>query len=189
MADKALESAVAEGLEAWETWMAGLNLTPTEEEREAQKRQLYRELGGSELEIPDAGAREVTSWDEVAELLGDPATAGDVLILDDYVKLDDKNQLVNVPFFINRWWFAEGDMGPFAVVRAVASRKVHTGVTGETDKVIVTDGSTGIYSQLRELTKRTGKTGPMMIRHGLRVSQYTAETESGPKQAETFYLT
>jgi hypothetical protein len=133
-----------------------------------------------------AGTHEIESFEEVREMVeSDPSS---VLVVDDYQKLDDKSQLINVPFFVNRWWFAEGDMGTFAVLRCVTSRKVLT-AAGETDKVVISDGSTGIYAQLRKITQKTGKTAALVVRHGLRVSQYTADTDTGPKQAETFYLT
>jgi hypothetical protein len=183
--ENTIEQDVQEQLDAYIEWAAGLSLTLTEEEIEEKRNDLLRSMGVTSA-LETAGAREVESWDEVAAMLGkDP---GAVIVLDDYVKLDDKEQLINVPFFINRWWFAEGDQGEFAVMRIVASRKIHT-PTSETDKVIVTDGSTGIFQQLRKITQKTQKTGAMIVRHGLRVSQYTAETPDGIKQAKTFYLT
>jgi hypothetical protein len=188
-----IQRDVDEALDAYRSWAIGINLDLTEEEIETKRNELLRSMGGAEIAIPDAGSREIDSWDEVAQLLAEDPEA--VVILDDYVKLDDKNQLLNTPFFINRWWFTEGDMTNeqgeptgFAVMRIIVSRKVHT-PTGESDKVIVTDGSTGIYKQLRQITQKKQQTGAMIVRHGLRVSQYTTETAEGIKQAETFYLT
>jgi hypothetical protein len=180
--DRVVEQAVNEYVE----WAAGLNITLSEDEIDEKRAELRRSMGGPSTQLASAGVREVESFDEVAELLS--YSPEEVLIVDDYQKLDDKSQLVNVPFFINRWWFTEGDMGEFAVMRCVTSRKVLT-PAGETDKVVLSDGSTGIYQQLKRITLKTQKTAALMVRHGLRVSQYTADTETGPKAAETFYLT
>ena len=184
MAKDDLERDIEQAVDSYVEWASGLNITLTEDEIEAKRNELRREMGGSDSALVSAGTREIESFDEVAGLLSDP----NVLVIDDYQKLDDKSLLINVPFFINRWWFTEGEMGEFAVLRCVLSKPVHTGA-GETDKVVISDGSTGIFKQLREVTKKTQKTAALMVRHGLRVSQYTADTESGPKMAETFYLT
>lgn len=185
--DQDLERDIETAVDQYVEWASGLNITLSEDEIEAKRNELRREMGAeTSTALATAGAREIESFEEVAELLADPSA--DVLVVDDYQKLDDKSQLVNVPFFINRWWFTEGDMGEFAVLRCITSRPVRTGA-GDTTKVVVSDGSTGIFKQLREVTKKTQKTAALMVRHGLRVSQYTADTESGPKMAETFYLT
>jgi hypothetical protein len=184
--EKDLERDVEQAINQYIEWAAGLNMTLSEDEIQQKRNDLYREMGGGQLVPQDAGSREVESFDEVRELIeADPSS---VAVVDDYQKLDDKSQLVNVAFFINRWWFTEGDMGDFAVMRCVVSRPVLT-PAGETDKVVVTDGSTGIFAQLRKFTQKTQRTGNLLVRHGLRVSQYTADTESGPKMAETYYLT
>lgn len=186
MADKELDREIEQAVNSYVEWAAGLNITLTEDEIETKRNEIRRSMGGTDSALVTAGTREIESFDEVAELL--QSAPGEVLVIDDYQKLDDKSQLINVPFFINRWWFAEGDMGEFAVLRCVTSRPVRT-PAGETDKVVVSDGSTGIFRQLREVTKKTERTAALMVRNGLRVSQYTAETESGPKMAETYYLT
>jgi hypothetical protein len=182
-----IEQAVTEYIE----WAAGLNLSLSDEEIEAKRTELQRSIGGqTSTALATAGTREIENFDEVRDLLSDPEA--DFLVLDDYQKLDDKSGLVNVPFFVNRWWFTDSDQfgqdGQFAVMRVITSRPIMT-PAGETDKVVITDGSTGIYSQLRRITTKTGKTAALMVRHGLRVSEYTADTDQGPKQAKTFYLT
>jgi len=187
MAKDDLTADINDAVNAYVEWAAGLNITLSEDEIEAKRAELTREMGGeTSTALASAGTREIESFEEVAELLADPSA--DVLVVDDYQKLDDKSQLINVPFFINRWWFTEGDMGEFAVLRCITSRPVRTGA-GETTKVVISDGSTGIHDQLKKVTLKTQKTAALMVRHGLRVSQYTADTDSGPKMAETFYLT
>ena len=184
MAKDDLDRDIEDAVNAYVEWAAGLNITLTEDEIDAKRNELRREMGAAELVPVDAGAREIESWDEVQELLA----SGDAAVIDDYQKLDNKHALVNQPFVINRFWFTEGDMGEFVVARCLLRDKVQT-PAGETDKIILTDGSTGIFKQLREVAKKTQRTTNIVVRHGLRVSQYTADTDSGPKMAETFYLT
>jgi hypothetical protein len=176
---------VEQRLAQFEASMEALGLTLTGEEIDAKRRELEAVDSGDTsllLATDDPGSM-VESWEQISQLPADG-----VVIVDDFVKLDDKSRLVNVPFFARKWWFTDGDMGEFAVVECVVSRPVMT-PSGETSKVIITDGSTGIFRQLREVSKRTGKSTSLLIRNGLRVSQYTADTEEGPKNAETYYLT
>ena len=184
MADKDIEIQVEREVSAFVESMAALNLTLSEDEIEAKRKELTAALSGEDMALVQAEAGDVQSWDQVQALMSQP----DLLILDDYQKLDDKSLLINVPFFINRWWFTEGEMGGFAVLQCIAQRAIRT-PAGDTQKVVITDGSTGIFNQLRELTMKTGRNTKMLVRNGLRVSQYTAETEEGSKLAETYYLT
>jgi hypothetical protein len=198
MADKPTEQEVnkqvAELMEEYQSWAAGLNLTLTEEEIAAKEAEFRSNITGESTALVSAGNREAESWDDVAAMV--EQEPGEVLVLDDYLKLDNKKALIDVPFWINRWWFTDGEQidpetgepRQFAVLRILVSKQIRT-ESGDSNKVVVTDGSTGIYQQLRKVTQKTGKTGSMMVRHGLRVSQYTAATAEGPKQAETFYLT
>jgi hypothetical protein len=182
MSSKDVDSAI----EVFISSMSGLGITLTEEEIDAKRRELEAiESGDNVLAVAgdDSGAM-VETWEQVAQLPADT-----VVIVDDFVKLDDKSKLINVPFFARKWWFSDGDMGEFAAVQCVTQYPINTG-SGETRKVIITDGSTGIFRQLRDVTKRTeGKTSSLLVRNGLRVSQYTVETDEGIKNAETYYLT
>jgi hypothetical protein len=198
MADKPSEqevnAQVAELIDEYRSWAIGINLTLTKEEIAAKEAEFRANITGDSTALVTAGNREAESWDDVAALVEERPE--EVTILDDYLKLDNKKALLDVPFWINRWWFTDGDQidpdsgepRQFAVLRVLVSKEIRT-ESGDTNKVVVTDGSTGIYQQLRKITQKTGKTGSMMVRHGLRVSQYTAATAEGPKQAETFYLT
>lgn len=181
--DKELNDDIEKAIERFRESMDALNITLTEDEINDKRRELQRATG-AELDIVEPGG--IETWEEVAGLL--QSSPGSVSVIDDFQKLDDKSLLINVPFYINRFWFTEGEMGDFAVAHCVTSTPVNTS-TGMTSKIILTDGSTGIFKQLREYAKKTGKSGQVIIRHGLRVSQYTADTDQGPKAAETFYLT
>lgn len=124
----------------------------------------------------------VTSYEAAADLFTDQ---GGLSTIDDYVKLDDKEALIGKPFIIMQWWFSEGDIGEYATMKII-TRDAVRGVEGdERRKFTVTDGSTGICAQLREITNRTGKHGGLQCREGLRVSTYTYM--GAP--AATFYLT
>jgi hypothetical protein len=190
-ADQNVDQSIENRIERYKEWAAGINLQLTDQEIEDRRVELRRQMGVTTTEMESiANAREIESFEEVRDLVERDPTS--VLIVEDYQKLDDKGQLINVPFFVNRWWFTDSDEfgreGQFAVMHCIVSRKVLT-PAGETHKVVVTDGSTGIMAQLREITKETERTGRLLVRHGLRVSQYTAATDEGPKAAKTYYLT
>lgn len=133
----------------------------------------------------------LTSWGDVADLLESSnvqtlyadQVAGDGFTL---LSSDDKAKLIGVPMVLLEWRFNNGAQGRFVSVRAVAK----TGVD-DTDvkKVIFNDGSTGILQQLTEITEKTSAQGGLIVRKGLRVSQYTYEDEKGVERpAETYYL-
>ena len=65
-------------------------------------------------------------------------------------------------------------------------------------RYVINDGSTGIRAQLQEFTKRTGQQANMVVRNGLRKSEYRIDKETkkpvsrgyeGPTEpAVTYYL-
>lgn len=75
----------------------------------------------------------------------------------------DKSKLVDVPFALVYWRLNDGTYGGFVSALVVTERG---------DKFIVNDGSTGMYRQLAEITATTGKTGGLIVDHGLRESEY-----------------
>lgn len=90
---------------------------------------------------------------------------------DGFTMLDDKDTLINVPLILLHWTFAPGDFGKeFVIARAMTDRG---------DKVILTDGGTGLSVQLSEYTKRTGKNGGLLCPRGLRKSDYVNEFGAG----------
>jgi hypothetical protein len=146
---------------------------PLSEDEIADKRRELESVAYGQPMVRDSG--DYATFEDALAAAGEEA-----MILDDFQKLDNKAELLNLPFIITRWWFTEGDMGTFVVLRCI---------TRDNRKLVVTDGSTGICAQLKKITLDTGKTANMVVRNGLRVSEYTADTESGPKRAQTFYLT
>lgn len=91
-----------------------------------------------------------------------------------------KEELVNAPFVIVDYKFADGDFGtPFAILRVV---------TKDGRKAIFTDGSTGVRAQMQDLDKR-GISGGVLVKNGLTVSEYEyIDAEGNKTPAKTFYL-
>jgi hypothetical protein len=157
------------------------------EAREALSAQQDTATAGTELERQSEISREpipyVSSFEDAVEQFGD-----ELVTIDDYEKLDDKEALVGKPFAIMRWWFTPsevGERGEFAVLKIITKDPLYDPQGVERTKFTIVDGSTGIYAQLREITNRTGKSGGLVCRNGLRASRY--EYQGMP--ATTFYLT
>lgn len=91
----------------------------------------------------------------------------------------DKGKLIGVKFLMLWVDFNQGDQGPFCSF----------GIVTEDDrKLIVNDGSTGIYAQLDEWYGRSSYAGGLIV-NGLRESRYTYTDDNGvEKGAVTFYL-
>lgn len=131
------------------------------------------------------------SVDDVAHVLGD----GFALLKGE----EAKRRLVDIPLMFMSWDFYKGEYGSnFVAVRVVAQNP-----DGKVSKYILNDGSTGIADMLANYTKRTGKTGALFARHGLRASDYIyceacgsvptdpdeAHKAAGKhKKASTFYI-
>lgn len=123
--------------------------------------------------------REITSFADAEALLSGAGIgiydAADE-IGDGFAMLDDKNALVDIPMILVSWLFAEGDFGnDYCIARVV---------TGEGKKFVITDGGTGFASQIRDYEKRTGRTAGLLVKRGLRRSDYV--NEFGP--GTTYYL-
>lgn len=183
-ADQTPAQEIEQAINQWVEYMSEqLGLVPTEDEIANKRKELER---GAGLAVPSGETVEVNSWAELEELSrNDPEQ---IQVIDDYVKLDDKKLLLGIPFAITRFWFSVGDVSDYATMKCVLSRPVFS-PDGETDRVVITDGSRGIYEQLRKVVLTTGKTANLVVRHGLRVSTYDVDTEEGTKKASTFYLT
>lgn len=92
-----------------------------------------------------------------------------------------KDALVKVPFVILDYKFADGDYGEnFTIIRAV---------TKFDQKVIITDGGTGIRKQVEDLDRR-GVVGGVLVPNGLTVSEYsyTDEKTGEVTPAKTYYF-
>lgn len=138
--------------------------------------------------------RSIGSFEEALALT--QSVVGDVLNAEEEIgtgftvlPTTQKDRLVGVRFIIMSVDFSQGENGMFASMMIVTE-------TGE--RLIVNDGSTGIYAQLDEWAVRlpAGKVlGGLLVR-GLRVSRYQRTDDKGnkmfkdgtPLMAETFYL-
>ena len=146
--------------------------------------------------------RSITTFDEAMALTRE--THGDISdaseeIGDGFALLsnEDKAKLIGVPLLLMEWRENMGDFGPFMSIRLVARNR-----DGSMAKYILNDGSTGIAEGLRQFTQRTGKTGGLALRNGLRVSEYTfcdvcqsaacsvpdLHAKNNHRKARTFYL-
>lgn len=103
-----------------------------------------------------------------------------------FVMVDNKDKLVGEPFVILSFSFPEGDFldengnpGHYAVVRLV---------TKHGDRLVLTDGSHGIYQQLEDFHIRSGRTGGLLVNGGLRKSEYKTEVNGVMQRAVTYYL-
>lgn len=131
----------------------------------------------------------ITSFDDalavVNEVFGGSIIEADKVLGTGFAVLDDKNRLIGVPFVavkIDQHDSDKSDLGKFVSLHVV---------TQDGRKYIVNDGSTGIYAQIQELwTRKPELVGlPLMVRRGLRRSDYTYMDESGKaKPATTYYL-
>ena len=103
----------------------------------------------------------------------------------------DKEKLVNVPFFVVAWTISDpADMEygqQYVVVR---------GITRMHQRFRFTDGSTGIYAQLRRLTAQRLKredaapyaNSGLVCENGLTKSEYTKNVNGQATRATTYYI-
>lgn len=143
-----------------------------------------------ELRISDAQLRDISSFEDAIRLA--ESVYGSVVdaseeIGSGFVMLENKDRLTDVPFLILSCSFPEGDyrneigeLSKFAVVRLV---------TDKGDRLVITDGGHGVFTQLSELNERTGRSGGILVKGGLRRSDYSYEDANGVTQpATTYYL-
>lgn len=103
------------------------------------------------------------------QIYGQQATSVADVIGTGFVKLDDKevDQLVGVRFYVLSWRFSAGEYGDESEFVSV---QLITAKGGE--KFIITDGGSGIYTQLKRITKDTGQYGHLWVDRGIRTSDY-----------------
>lgn len=105
-----------------------------------------------------------------SQLHGDVVNAAEVLG-NGFTNADDKGRYVGVPLLVISWEFQDSD------VKANAQYAVLFCMTKQGEKIVITDGSTGIYQQLREYTARTGINGGLIMPNGLSESNYETCTQ------------
>lgn len=141
------------------------------------------------VDFDDLALSEISSFDDALALLAADGTviehASDV-IGNGFTILKDKSLLCGVELLFLGWSFNAGDNGDFVscyVVARMPGSKVPS-------KFIVNDGSTGLYKDLFNYTKKTGRIKGLHVKNGLTRSDYTyVDKETGEQRpATTFYL-
>ena len=117
----------------------------------------------------DNDLREIGSFEDALNAVGPNVLDSADEIGSGFKVLEDKDELLKIPFLILEWRFNPGkyinDLGEKTDFVSI------TLVTKHNEKYILNDGSTGIAAQLRDLTDRTGSYGGLLCRNGLRVSR------------------
>lgn len=134
----------------------------------------------------DDRLRDIASFDDAAALLAEheiPVVAADQVMGNGFTVISDKGFLCGIPMILLSWHFNRGDNGEFVSVHAVANLPGNS-----LGKYVINDGSTGIYRQLREYTDKTTKTAGLVVKRGLRRSDYQYDDSGETKNATTFYL-
>ncbi len=99
---------------------------------------------------------------------------------DGFQLVKNKDTLIGIPFIILDFKFADGDYSEFTAVKLV---------TADNKKVVIIDGSTGIYAQLKSLATRYNRFGGIAVKGGLTRSDYPYTDEKGKEvPATTYYL-
>lgn len=138
---------------------------------------------GEVMAVPSTFSREelsgISSWDDAMRLA--QAEYGTIVTADteigDGFRLadeDDKKWLVGVPLFLLEWTFRAGDFAEdYVSIRAISQNP-----DGASTKWIINDGGTGICRDLRDFSQKTGRFGGLLVRNGLRVSEYMVDNET-----------
>ncbi len=94
---------------------------------------------------------------------------------------EDKRKLVNTVLLFMEWTFRESDYG--SDQEWLSIRAIQRGENGEAIKWIINDGSTGIAKDMQQYTEKTGRTGGLLVKHGLQESKYYID---GNKKSESY---
>lgn len=137
--------------------------------------------------------REINSFDDAMRIMAEYGVKVDdaaTEVGDSFIKIDDKNKLVDTPCLFMSWDFVKGEFGKFVTVRTVAQH-----ADGSIGKYVFIDGSTGVCQDLWDYSQsHGGKTGGLAVRGGLTRSDYTvmlpdkASGELKESPATTFYV-
>lgn len=127
----------------------------------------------------DDELRALDSWDAAmaaaVEEYGTVANVGDELGNGFAIASEeDQERLCGVPLLFLEWSIVDGDFGPY-----VSARVIQRLDDGGIKKWIINDGGQGINIQLQEYQERTGKTGGLGAKRGLRVSKYYIDPDTG----------
>lgn len=148
------------------------------------------QMSGGRSAFTEEDLRAITTFDEAIALATaehGAAVYADEVLGDGFALLstDGKARLVGVPLCFMEWSFYDGEFGG----KFVAARVVARGPSGNVERYILNDGSTGICDQLAKFQLNKGRNGNLIARYGLRRSDYEYTDESGKtKPATTYYI-
>jgi hypothetical protein len=119
---------------------------------------------------------DVTSWTDAVQAVESTVGVATMAGMDDWgTVIKDKDSLIEEEFLIVEWKFHQGSFGEYVAALIIFP---------DSTKAVLTDGSMGIYAQLKGITTETGRTQGLHAKRGLRRSDY----EVGGKPASTFYI-
>lgn len=159
---------------------------PAQTPAQSDSTEIVPEVAATPSEFSRDELSAITSFDDAMRLAS--MTYGTVVTADEEIgdgfkvaTEDDKRRLCGVPLMFLEWSIRDGDFGAYVSVRAVA--QTESGIT----KWIINDGSTGIAEDLTSFQKKTGRTGGLFVRKGLRVSDYFIDAETGTPLSKKEY--
>lgn len=139
-------------------------------------------------QVSDDQLAEISSFDDALALINDAfggvVVEADKTLGNGFAVLDDKNKLIGVPFVAVKIQENKSELNDGGLFVSLFV------VTEDGRKYVVNDGSTGIFAQVQELWKRKPELVglPIMVRRGLRRSDYTYMDGDKAKPATTYYL-
>ncbi len=154
--------------------------TATTSETEFPGQVTEAELVPAETRFDKQDRTEIQSWDDALALArqayGTVLNIHETELGDGFrvANEEDERRLIGVPLMLLEWRWNDGDFGEFVSIVAVAQ-----GADGQATKWILNDGSTGIREQVRDFETKYGRNGGLMVRQGLRVSDYTTDLDTG----------
>lgn len=161
--------------------MAGKSVEAKEAAKKVEKnlpvpaeKKVGADLVALSVDFDDALLRGISTFEDAVRLSAD--VWGEITPAGEHIgngfsilPKDQKSRLVGVGFLILAMKFHEGDFGEYVSMLIM---------TANNDRLILNDGSTGIYYQARTLAETVGRTGGIHVSDGLRVSEY--DTCAGP---------
>lgn len=167
---------------------ASVTGTPEESAPEVMsEREIGKALGGEVVQVSTFNKEQLGSIDSFDAAMalataeyGNVIAAHEQALLGDGFRVateDDKRRLIGVPLLLLDWTFKPSDYGQdqdWVLIHAV-----QRGDNGQAVKWVIADGGTGIARDLKEFTDKTGRSGGMAVKNGLRVSEYYIDSDSG----------
>lgn len=151
--------------------------------------ELFEEFRNDGFRISQDTARQINSLDDWEKFVGrDLVDFDEVMPSFQILNKENKETLCGIELLLLDWRFnlskkiiKNGHQAEFVSVLCL---NMDSG-----EKVIINDGSTGIYQQLKAVTNLKGIQGGLLVRGGLRKSEYPYETPDGSiVEATTYYL-